>query len=122
MYGLELYAAQPFSELNMIVCQCNLITVRDIELAIEGLLTDDPWKLIVPVQVYHALGKRGRCCGCFPGVVDIIVRVTAAIHMRLETPEADVILFIDRLHEEHRKQEAERAEALKRVAASRVAA
>ena len=122
MYGLEPYAMNAFSELNMIVCQFNLITVRDIEQAFDGLLSDDPWKLIVPVQVYHALGKRGRCCGCFPVVVDIIVRVTAATHQRLDTPEADVISFIDRLREEHRTQEGERSEARQRVAASRGAA
>lgn len=106
----------------MIVCQCNLITVQDIEQAIEGLLAGDPWKLIVPVQVYHALGKRGRCCGCFPGVVDIIVRVTSAIHQRLETPEAEVISFIDRLREEHQRQESERTAVRERLAIARVAA
>jgi hypothetical protein len=106
----------------MIVCQCNLITVRDIEQAIERLLADDPWMLIVPVQVYHALGKRGRCCGCFPGVIDIIVRVTSSIHQRLETPEADVISFICQLREEHLRQEGERAAILVRCATARVAA
>ena len=105
----------------MIVCQCNIISTRDIEETITGLLDQDAWRLIVPVQVYHALGKRGRCCGCFPGVVDIIVNVTAAYHARLATPEAEVISFIDRLREEHRRIEGER-DALRQRLAGQIAA
>jgi hypothetical protein len=99
----------------MIVCQCNIISTRDIEDTITGLLDEDAWRLIVPVQVYHALGKRGRCCGCFPGVVDIIIKVSADYHARLATPEAEVICFIDRLREEHRRIESERAMARDRL-------
>ena len=99
----------------MIVCQCNIITVRDIEETVTGLLDEDLWRLIVPVQVYHTLGKRGRCCGCFPGVVDIIVRTTEAYHLRLATPKADVICFLDRLRDEHRRHEEDRAQSRARM-------
>jgi hypothetical protein len=101
----------------MIVCQCNVISTQDIEDTIVSLLDEDAWRLIVPVQVYHALGKRGRCCGCFPGVVDIIVKVTAEYHARLATPEAEVISFIDRLREEHRRMECDRTAIRERMAA-----
>ena len=31
----------------------------------------------------------GRCCGCFPNVVDIIVEVTEKYHLQMEqTPSA----------------------------------
>ena len=40
---------------------------------INSLLDEDCWQLIVPAKVYHAMQKRGRCCGCFPNVVDIIL-------------------------------------------------
>ena len=64
----------------MIVCHCNLISEREIEETVVALLDADPWQLIVPAKVYHAMAKRGRCCGCFPSVVDIIIRMTAEYH------------------------------------------
>ncbi|HTJ58887.1 MAG TPA: (2Fe-2S)-binding protein [Devosiaceae bacterium] len=66
----------------MLVCHCNIITDRDIEKVITGFLEEDPWQLIVPAKVYHELGKRGVCCGCFPNVVDIIIRVTENYHLK----------------------------------------
>ncbi len=99
----------------MIVCQCNIVTVQDIEETITGLLDEDLWRLIVPVQVYHAMGKRGRCCGCFPVVVEIIVRTTEAYHQRIATPQAEVICFLGRLHAEQRRHEEDRANACARV-------
>ena len=53
----------------MLICHCNIITEREIEQSIVELLDQDPWQLIVPAKVYHAMHKRGRCCGCFPNVV-----------------------------------------------------
>lgn len=105
----------------MIVCHCNIITMREIEEAITGLLDEDPWRLIVPVQVYHTMKKRGRCCGCFPNVVDIIVRVTEAYHRRLQTPDADVICFVERLREEHRRFEDMRSAAKARMRGDKAA-
>ncbi|HEV7719146.1 MAG TPA: (2Fe-2S)-binding protein, partial [Arsenicitalea sp.] len=51
------------------------------------------WQLIVPAKVYHELGKRGRCCGCFPNVVDIVIRVTENYHIQrgVEESELDAI-------------------------------
>ena len=63
----------------MIVCQCNILTRGEIESAVERLLEEDPWRLIVPSTVYHAMRQRGRCCGCFPDVVAIIAEVTARV-------------------------------------------
>lgn len=59
----------------MIVCHCNVITKADIELAVRDLLSDDPWYQLTPGAVYHALGKRGKCCGCFPAVIDHLIAV-----------------------------------------------
>lgn len=60
----------------MIVCQCNILSKAEIERAVEQLIEQDPWRLIVPSTVYHAMRMRGRCCGCFPDVVAIIGEVT----------------------------------------------
>lgn len=58
----------------MIVCHCNVLTRNEINEAIEGLIADDAYRLITPGVVYRELGKRGKCCGCFPQVVSLIVQ------------------------------------------------
>ena len=83
----------------MLICHCNIITEREIEQTIIGLLDQDPWQLIVPAKVYHAMQKRGRCCGCFPNVVETIIRVTEGYHARSETGEADIVSYLDRVRE-----------------------
>lgn len=81
----------------MLICHCNIITEKEIEQTIIGLLDQDPWQLIVPAKVYHAMAKRGRCCGCFPNVVETIIRVTENYHARSEASGADVISHLDRV-------------------------
>ena len=89
----------------MLVCHCNIISQKEIEDVILGFLRDDAWQLLVPTKVYRELGKRGRCCGCFPNVVDIIVEVTEKYHLqmgadseRLTKVQAD----LERLQQRHR--------------------
>jgi len=105
----------------MLVCHCNVITEAEIVSAIEELLTEDEWRLIVPLQVYHSMNKRGRCCGCFPNVVDIIVRTTEAWHRRKARPESEVVDLVARLREEHSRLEAERLAARERMRRVRAA-
>jgi hypothetical protein len=83
----------------MLVCHCNLITQKEIEEAIVRLLDADPWQLIVPAKVYHSLSRRGRCCGCFPNVVETIIRVTEEYHRRDDPDDTDVVTFLDRVRE-----------------------
>ena len=71
----------------MIVCSCNIITRRDIEAVIERLLADDPYAVLTPNLIYHRLGRRGRCCGCFPQVTDILVEHAIAVRARIERGE-----------------------------------
>lgn len=82
----------------MLVCHCNLITQNEIEETIVSLLDIDPWQLIVPAKVYHTLAKRGRCCGCFPNVVETIIRVTEEYHRRLNIGGNDFVSYLDRVH------------------------
>lgn len=105
----------------MIVCHCNLIREDEIETAIVGMLDQDPWQLIVPLKVYHELNKRGRCCACFPNVVDIIIRVTAEYHQRQQTPESEIQSLVVRLSEVNREREQVRREAARRIAVIRAA-
>ncbi|WP_248307261.1 MULTISPECIES: (2Fe-2S)-binding protein [unclassified Devosia] len=66
----------------MLVCQCNMITSKQIEDIVLELLEQDPWQLVVPAKVYRELERRAKCGGCVPNVVDIIVRVTESFHLQ----------------------------------------
>lgn len=83
----------------MLICHCNVITEKEIEQTIVDLLDEDAWQLIVPAKVYHRLKKRGRCCGCFPNVVETIIRVTEQYHSRGVTAHAEIVLHLDRVRE-----------------------
>jgi bacterioferritin-associated ferredoxin len=106
----------------MIVCHCNIITDLEITDVIEVMLAEDAWQLIVPLKVYHALEKRGRCCGCFPQVTSLIISTTQAWHESHATPQAEIINFVERLRAEHNRIEIERVEALAAFNAARKAA
>lgn len=67
----------------MIVCSCNLITRRDIEATIERLLAEDRHAVLTPGLIYHRLGKRGKCGGCFAHVVEIEVAHGERVRNRL---------------------------------------
>lgn len=75
----------------MLVCQCNVITDKEIEEIVLSFLKEDPWQLVVPAKVYRAMEKRGRCAGCFPNVVDIIARVTEEYHLLLDRSSVDLV-------------------------------
>jgi hypothetical protein len=81
----------------MLVCHCNIITEKEIEQAILELLDRDPWGLVVPAKVYHFLHKRGRCCGCFPNVVETIIRVTESYHSGSKASGVDIVSHLDRV-------------------------
>ena len=72
----------------MLVCQCNVITDREIKRVILDLLNEDPWAIIVPAKVYRELEKRCKCAGCVPNVVDIITAVTEEYHLQLQANAA----------------------------------
>jgi hypothetical protein len=73
----------------MLVCQCNVITDREIKAIILGFLKADPWQIIVPAMVYRELQKRCKCAGCVPNVVDMIINVTEEYHLQMVEPAAD---------------------------------
>ncbi|KQV20522.1 (2Fe-2S)-binding protein [Rhizobium sp. Root1203] len=103
----------------MLVCSCNYITDTEIREVINELLEQDCWQLIVPAKVYHAMEKRGRCCGCFPNVVDIIIQTTEEYHARHHSTEAELFDFMSRLrnfHEENRRADIERRQKSHRAA------
>ena len=90
----------------MLVCSCNFITDKEIRDVINAFLEEDCWQLIVPAKVYHAMEKRGRCCGCFPNVVDLIVSTTAEFHAKRNSDDEKVVDFMERLRRFEEEQKA----------------
>jgi len=81
----------------MLVCHCNVISTEEIEDIIVGLLDEDPWRLVVPAVVFHALEARGKCCGCLPSMVETIIRVVERYHADMNTADERVIDLTRRL-------------------------
>jgi bacterioferritin-associated ferredoxin len=103
----------------MLVCSCNYITDMEIREVINELLDEDCWQLIVPSKVYHAMSKRGRCCGCFPSVVDLIIQTTEDYHARRQSTDGEIFDFMSRLkkfYEENRRADIERRQKGNRAA------
>lgn len=88
---------------------------HEIKSVITDLLDADPWQLIVPSQVYHEMGKRGRCCGCFPKLVDLIVETTELYHQKLNSDQKTVVQFIEKLKDKHHQCETARMLARHRM-------
>lgn len=101
----------------MLVCSCNFITEKEIRDVINEFLEQDCWQLIVPAKVYHAMNKRGRCCGCFPNVVDLIVSTTQEFHRKRDVADEKVVDFMEQL----RRFEEEQKTALRMRRNERVA-
>ena len=72
----------------MIVCHCNVLTVEDIQGAVDELLTEMPLRVITPGLVYRRLGTRGRCCGCFPLAIDVINAISRSGSRQTTSPNA----------------------------------
>lgn len=81
----------------MIVCSCNVISEKEIEDVVLSMLTENQWQLITPGQVYKAMEQRGRCCGCFPNVLDIIIRVTENYHLQHHCNALESVILLERV-------------------------
>lgn len=90
MYG-AIKLSVPHIAFAMLVCQCNLISTKDIEEIVVAILDEDPWQLVVPARIYREAGKRGQCCGCVPNIVDIIQKVTETYHLKLAGNAANLV-------------------------------
>ena len=100
----------------MTICSCNIIMEREIRAVITDLLTADPWQLIVPLQVYKEMGKRGKCCNCFPAVIDLIIDTTQSFHENIRTDHKKVVNLISRIKIKHEQCETARMLARHRLA------
>jgi len=78
----------------MILCQCNVLSAQEIEDIILGFLVEDCWQLVVPGRVFNAAKKRGRCCGCFPNIVETIIKVTENYHLEHQRDAERVVHYL----------------------------
>lgn len=104
---------------RMLVCSCNFITEKEIVEVVTELLDEDCWQIIVPAKVYHRMSKRGRCCGCFPNVIDIIVRTSEQYHHNRHSTGEKFCDFLSRLkqfQEHKRRTDVERRQKSNRAA------
>jgi len=81
----------------MIICHCNVLTVQEIEEIILEFLAEDCWQLVVPGRVFNAAKKRGRCCGCFPNIVETIIKVTENYHLENQRDSEKVVNFLEKV-------------------------
>ena len=58
----------------MIVCHCQAITDHQIRAAVDWMRASDPFTMITPGKIYHALGKRADCGSCMPLFLDTMRR------------------------------------------------
>ena len=96
----------------MLVCSCNFISKSDIESVVLDFLRQDAWQLITAGMVYHAIEKRGKCCGCFPQVIAIIIETTRNMHAKMGSPDSKILPFIAKIKHEHEKFEAIRHQTM----------
>ncbi len=89
----------------MIICHCNIISKADIDGVIASLLADDPWIHLTPGAVLHGLNKRGKCCGCFPTLIDVMIATVDEIRNG-DSPH--VPIFADQARHAERRRWAER--------------
>ena len=74
----------------MLVCSCNLISAKDIEICTQEILEENPWTLILVPRVYNKLQKAGKCCGCYPQAQEIINKTFLSYHLSFGTPQKHI--------------------------------
>ncbi|MDP3526323.1 MAG: hypothetical protein Q8S27_17235, partial [Hoeflea sp.] len=75
----------------------------------------DEWQLITPGKVFQAVAARGKCCGCFPGVINIIVETTRRYHELMQSPAPKVVELLNRIADQRtRMEKAKRNNVAKR--------
>ncbi|MTI17222.1 (2Fe-2S)-binding protein [Rhodobacteraceae bacterium RKSG542] len=56
----------------MIVCHCNVITDHEVREAARKLKEQKGGGVPTPGAVFSHLGKRPKCGGCFPTIIELV--------------------------------------------------
>jgi hypothetical protein len=70
MWGLEPQSLD--WKKHVIVCQCTIITDRDIEFAVVDIISRPNAPLPTPGLVFRTLSKKMNCCTCAPLTIRVI--------------------------------------------------
>lgn len=60
----------------MIICSCNVISDKDIRVAVTKIREETPDTVLTPGKVYKQLGKRAQCGTCLQNAIEIIIEQT----------------------------------------------
>jgi bacterioferritin-associated ferredoxin len=68
----------------MIVCSCNVISSREIEVAVEDLVANDADVVLTPGMVYRTFGCRPKCGTCLRHLAQLMHEHREAIQARAD--------------------------------------
>ena len=107
----------------MILCQCAVISDRDIEIAVSEIMSAGPGLLPTPGVVFRHLNKKMNCCTCAPVTVaaiyaamDTLAKDTRVCPFALAEARAKLVRI-----EERREQRQRRIDAAQHNRQSRMA-
>ena len=69
---------------HMIICHCNVVDSVAVKQAIHDLLDENKWVLLTPPMVHQHLLKQSQCCGCFPLLMEQVVKEVKNYHQKLQ--------------------------------------
>jgi hypothetical protein len=114
-------------EPNVIICQCAVISDRDIELAVSEIMSAGPGLLPTPGVVFRHLNKKMNCCTCAPltvaaiySAMDRLEQSTRVCPFALAEARAKLIRIEER--RERRQRRLDDARANRRAGSKRAVA
>lgn len=97
----------------MIICQCAVISDRDIEVAVAEIMSGGPAILPTPGVVFRHLSKKMNCCTCAPVAVsaiyaamDRLAQTTRVCPFALAEARAKLVLIEERRAARQRRIDA----------------
>ena len=104
----------------MILCQCAVISDRDIELAVSEIMSAGPGLLPTPGVVFRHLNKKMNCCTCAPVAVtaiyaamDKLAKDTRVCPFALAEARAKLVRIEERREQRQRRIDAAAAQPSK---------
>lgn len=101
----------------MIICSCNVITDRDIDVAVSEIMSTGPVLLPTPGVVFRHLNKKMNCCRCAPiavsaiyAAMDRLEHTTRICPFALAEARARLIRIEERRERRQRRIDAQIAE------------
>jgi hypothetical protein len=112
----------------VILCQCAVISDRDIELAVSEIMSAEPGLLPTPGVVFRHLNKKMNCCTCAPVAVtaiyaamDKLAKDTRVCPFALAEARAKLVRIEERREQRQRRIDAAAARTRQSRSARRVA-